>query len=285
MPSRTVSNDLKARIPVLRRLGYNVATICTVLGVRKSLVYKTLTLYHTTGLPFNPHASQSRTGRPRHIFGADITFIIAYLAKNKTAYIDELQHALAKFRGKEVSFSTLVRTLRRLHFSHKKVTVEARERNDLLRAAFMNRVGSLVHDPSQLLFTDESAWDARTNRRRMGWSLLGMRCVERQCFVRGERFSILPVLTLDGMVAWIVVEGAVTSEIFVQFLREHVVRHHSCSTFSTTHSYLQVPLMHPYPGPRSVLVLDNCNIHHAEEVRALIEDEAGTSRVSVESLF
>jgi hypothetical protein len=30
----------------------------------------------------------------------------------------------------------------------------------------------------------------------------------------------------------------------------------------------------PYPGPRSVLVLDNCNIHHAEKVRKLVEDEA-----------
>jgi hypothetical protein len=33
--------------------------------------------------------------------------------------------------------------------------------------------------------------------------------------------------------------------------------------------------MRPYPGPRSVLVLDNCAIHHAEEVRELIEDQAG----------
>ena len=36
----------------------------------------------------------------------------------------------------------------------------------------------------------------------------------------------------------------------------------------------QIPLTNPYPGPRSVLVLDNCNIHHSEEVRKLVEDEA-----------
>ncbi|GLB45135.1 hypothetical protein LshimejAT787_2000400 [Lyophyllum shimeji] len=35
-----------------------------------------------------------------------------------------------------------------------------------------------------------------------------------------------------------------------------------------------VPLTNPYPGPRSVLILDNCSIHHAEEVRQLMEDEA-----------
>jgi hypothetical protein len=38
---------------------------------------------------------------------------------------------------------------------------------------------------------------------------------------------------------------------------------------------LQIPLTNPYPGPCSVLIIDNCNIHHAEEVRQLVEDEAG----------
>lgn len=37
----------------------------------------------------------------------------------------------------------------------------------------------------------------------------------------------------------------------------------------------QMPLTNPYPGPRSVLILDNCNIHHAKEVRQLVEDDAG----------
>jgi hypothetical protein len=36
-----------------------------------------------------------------------------------------------------------------------------------------------------------------------------------------------------------------------------------------------MPLTNPYPGPRSVLILDNCNIHHAKEVRQLVEDDAG----------
>jgi hypothetical protein len=43
---------------------------------------------------------------------------------------------------------------------------------------------------------------------------------------------------------------------------------------------LQIPLSNPYPGPRSVLILDNCNIHHSEEVRALVEDEAGMYSIS-----
>ena len=36
--------------------------------------------------------------------------------------------------------------------------------------------------------------------------------------VRGRCYSILPVLTLDGLIAWDIIEGSVTSERFVQFL-------------------------------------------------------------------
>ncbi|KDQ55614.1 hypothetical protein JAAARDRAFT_91352, partial [Jaapia argillacea MUCL 33604] len=70
-----------------------------------------------------------------------------------------------------------------------------------------------------------------------------------------KRYSILPILTMDGIIAYDIIEGLVTSEWFVQFLRDHVI-----------------PLTNPYPGPHSVLVLDNCSIHHSEEVRQVIED-------------
>lgn len=33
--------------------------------------------------------------------------------------------------------------------------------------------------------------------------------------------------------------------------------------------------MNPFPAKRSVVVMDNCSIHHDEEVRRLIEDECG----------
>ncbi|KIK35733.1 hypothetical protein CY34DRAFT_53568, partial [Suillus luteus UH-Slu-Lm8-n1] len=68
-------------------------------------------------------------------------------------------------------------------------------------------------------------------------------------------YSILPILTLDGIITYDIIEGPVTSERFIQFFREHVL-----------------PLTNPYPGPRSVLVLDNCRIHHSDEVLHLIEE-------------
>jgi transposase len=87
----------------------------------------------------------------------------------------------------------------------------------------MNQIGAEVPDPYQLMFIDESAKNDRIYARRYGWSRVGTRCVQRACFVRGKRYSILPVLTLDGIIAYDIIEGSVTSERFVRFLREFVV--------------------------------------------------------------
>lgn len=88
----------------------------------------------------------------------------------------------------------------------------------------MNRIGQEVPDPEMLIFVDESAKDRRTSARKKGWSFLGERCISRRVFVRGQRYSILPVLTLDGLITWDVVEGSVTSKRFLDFIENEVVR-------------------------------------------------------------
>src|SRR5712672_2612529 len=87
----------------------------------------------------------------------------------------------------------------------------------------MNHIADLVTDPNMLMCGDEASKDERTPNRRKGWSQQGTRCVQQKCFVRGKRFSILPILTLDGIIAHDIIEGSVTSERFVEFLRELVV--------------------------------------------------------------
>jgi transposase len=146
----------------------------------------------------------------------------------------------------------------------------------------MNKIASIVTNVHQLMFIDEAAQNRRTLGRFYGWSIRGMKCVQRRFFVRGDRFSILPILTIEGMYhsrklaihsilshlgilgipAHDIIHGSVTAAKFTRFLKDHVV-----------------PITTPYPGPRSILILDNCGIHHSEEVRALIEDQAGCKLV------
>ncbi|KAK6993087.1 hypothetical protein R3P38DRAFT_116317 [Favolaschia claudopus] len=162
MPTRTVSRDLKDRIPVLFfEKGYAVHQICTVLGVKKTLVYKTLDLFTTFGTSYNPHAR--RGGRPRKLTGVDVQFVEALLEQSHTIYLDEIQEKLLTQRGVSVTIATVFSTLRRLHFTRKCVSVKALERNDLLRSAFMNKIADLVPDPNMMMFVDESAKDDRTS--------------------------------------------------------------------------------------------------------------------------
>jgi hypothetical protein len=82
----------------------------------------------------------------------------------------------------------------------------------------MNQIADLVPDPNMLMFREKAAKDEQTSNRCKGWSRQGTRCVQRKCFVQGKRFSILPILTLDGIIAHDIIEGSVTSEWFVEFL-------------------------------------------------------------------
>ena len=73
------------------------------------------------------------------------------------------------------------------------------------------------------MFTDEAAKDNRTHSRTHGYSDVGTRCAERSVTIRGGRISVLPLLTLDGIIAYDLIEGPVSSACFVRFLQEQVV--------------------------------------------------------------
>ena len=161
MPPRNISSDLKARIPALHfEFGFSVKEICKILGIRKTLAYKTLRYYCLYSATSNPHA-QSTFGR-RKLTQVDLAFIRDMIAQRHSVYLDEIQEELLAHRGMLVSIPTLRRTLCRLDFSHKKVTARAIEHNEIMQAAFMNRIGTEVMDPATLIFTDKMAKDEWT---------------------------------------------------------------------------------------------------------------------------
>jgi transposase len=222
MPTRTISQDLKDRIPTLfHAQGFSVTEICNLLGIKKTAAYAALRNQRLFGTTANMNAH--KRGRPRILDANDLEFIRAFLSQRRTLYLDELQEALERRCQIHVSIPTLVRTLKRLRYSSKQVSARAAERNELLRAAFMNRIALEVPDMDMVMFTDESAKDDRTDFRRQGWSRIGTRCIQKRCFIRGRRYSILPILTLDGIITYDIIDGPVTGERFLQFLREMVV--------------------------------------------------------------
>ena len=62
---------------------------------------------------------------------------------------------------------------------------------------------------------------------------------------RVENLSLLPALTIDGYMAIAVYRGGVNAEQYEDFVKTQVLPKCSCC-----------------PGPRSILIIGNCKIHH-----------------------
>jgi hypothetical protein len=125
----------------------------------------------TYGTASNPHAHKS--GRNRILSHTDIKFISALVDQRHCIYLNKIRQALTEQRGCVVSIATLSRTLRRLDIRSKSVSIRPLERNDLLRAAYMNRIADIVTNLDQFMFVDEAARNRRTSGHRKGWAFVG----------------------------------------------------------------------------------------------------------------
>lgn len=75
-------------------------------------------------------------------------------------------------------------------------------------------------------------------------------------------YSILPAISLGGIVDCMIIEGSFNAETFTKFVKG-LLDH-----------------MQPFPSPKSVIVMDNCSIHKAPQIRELVESRS-TATLSV----
>jgi hypothetical protein len=217
-------------------------------------------------------------------------FIEGIVEARPDRYLDEFQERIRIDLDKKVSLTTLWHTLDGLDITNKRVssslkllsgpltlimitfsklTRPASERDLDQRAQYIDVVSQ--YSANQLVFTDESYCDKRNTARLTGWSKQGTRATVDAPFRRGRRcvyfsflfsliilcncrYSILPALSLDGILDVVVVEGSVTGEIFMRFIEGLVME------------------MNPYPQKNSVLVMDNATIHTNENIQAYLEE-------------
>lgn len=98
----------------------------------------------------------------------------------------------------------------------------AYEQNELLRSTFIAKVGR-NYRPEQLIFMDEAAKDERSLSHGYGYSLKNTFATKKNVFVRGIRYTILPALSLQGIIAVDIIEGNCTKERFKEFVISNVV--------------------------------------------------------------
>ena len=198
-------------------------------------------------------------------------YIESLVEQTPDIYGGELQYALFAAYNVDVDVSTIMRALRRRGFTQKKVgfilliasmahssllniqiTRPARERDEELRLQYQADIGE-NYPPETLVFVDEAACNRLTTNRKRGWAPIGKRARRHDYFVRGQRYSILPAISLNGVLHLDILSCSWTAEEFRSFVD------------------VLLDKMNPYPQKNSVLVLDNASAHHFEDLREMVE--------------
>ena len=166
----------------------------------------------------------------------------------------EIQAQLLQTTGTSASPATLCRALKHLGFTRKKVKHVAIQRCDIQRAEYQAEISQFDHN--MLVFIDESGCDARNARRKFGYSLRGFPAKDFKFLSRGRRYSAIGALTTTCLLDCYIVEGTVDGDVFYNFVQSTLL-----------------PYLLPFNGinPNSVVVLDNCSIHHLDDVVSLIQ--------------
>jgi len=158
---------------------------------------------------------------------------------------------LERDRNKVICNSTMWRYIRELGFTRHKLAVRAQEQSLARQAEYILELSKYRYD--QLVFIDEVHTDKRNSNRSHGWATVGGRVSRKGYYMRGEKYSSIAILSLDGILAHYSIPGGFKTDDLMYFLKTFVV-----------------PVMHPFPHPNSVLVIDNASIHHSEPVESLL---------------
>lgn len=211
--------------------------------VHHSTVYRICSSLSKFGAAYPIHR-WAPLGRPRVIVPSIELELLELLTVRSTYYLDELQYYILINHGLWVSESTVSRAIKHGEFTRKVKQRIAAQRDEEKRNQFW--LDLEAYEANQLAYVDESAANEKTLDRKYGWAPRGLPAIDIQVLHRSTRWSILPALTINGYLeGTLIVQGSVTGEMFANWLEEIVL-----------------PQCNPYPGPQSVLIMDNCSTHH-----------------------
>lgn len=97
------------------------------------------------------------------------------------------------------------------------------------------------------MFLDESGVNLSLSHKTHAWGPKGQRIPYKVTYGNHENFSLLPAMNVDGYLAVNIYKGGVNAATFEQFVMDEVI-----------------PKCSPFPGPNSVLIMDNAAIHHQQ---------------------
>lgn len=232
-----ISDDMKQRALRLLEDGWDIAEVVEALGVSAKSIGRWQDNYETEGhvMPRYPVR-----GRRRILTSSIMQEIHELYKEDPSLYLVEITEWLAIFHDKPISLGALCMNLKDFGLNRKVMRRLAKQRDEMLRTRWMDYVLN-TFSANQMVFLDESSKDGRTLARRFGRALPGQTPEMFVNYNRGERWSILPALTLDGYIALRVVPDSVDSIEFYDFVLNDVVRNYwpfiSTILLTEQHSY------------------------------------------------
>ena len=250
--SSAYSEDLRWRIVwQSQALGHSREAIASSLNIDTSTVKRILSLFATSGdvskKPYPADRAYRKINEP-------VQHFILYLVLDRPGiYLREIVTEVSTVLGLDITESAVCKFLKKAGFSHHKLATYALQRDDTLRAQYASDVSLYQRD--SLLFIDETARDAV---RKYGYSLRGKPLKCQKLLVRGEHLSCIVAMSMQGIVAIKVTRGSVDGDTFYNFV---------CTSLIT-----KLMPFNNGMNPNSVVVLDNCSVHHVDEVSQALDD-------------
>jgi transposase len=224
MGNRRISPDLKECALRLYNSGWDPHDIKDTLLISISSLYRWLENLETHGNVIRPRSAPK--GPDRIITQAVLTAVQTLYETESDLYLDELVIWLAIEHDIAISVSALHLALKNAGLTRKLLHKIAIERDEELRAQWRDIQASddFLHDGSQFVCVDETSKNELTYARKYGRAYSGMRAELKDVFVRGDRYSMVAALTIDGYIASHVIPGSLDSLDFIDFIQEQVVK-------------------------------------------------------------
>lgn len=242
------SRDIRWRV-VWQRVGMELTfrDIATNLSLSLGTVCNHFKRFENTGdvLPIAVSRREDRKILNAH----QELLVVGMLFENSALYLSEVCGMIKETTGICASPSTVCRIIRKHGLTRKKIRQVALQRSMDQRGRF--RANALLFDVNQLVWVDETGCDRRDHIRKFGYSLRGVSPIYNRLLHRGERISAIGAMCTGGLLAYKFMKGSVNGEKFLEFVIGTLI-----------------PEMLPFDGenPCSIIVLDNCSIHHAHPV-------------------
>ena len=222
------------------------------LGIATSTAHRVYALFEQTGT-VDPRSHSTLREELRSLSTHEEIYVVGLILNSPSLYLKEVCRDVGEIFHISVSQPTICRVLRRYGVTRKKIRQVALQRCESLRGAFMAQC--LLFKRDTFVWVDETGSDRRNCVRKFGYALKGTRAVYQRHLSRGLRVNALAAMSSTGIMATQLTTGSVNGEFFFDFLRGTLI-----------------PLMKPFDGQssHSVLVMDNCSVHHIQEVSDLL---------------